>query len=492
VTSEGKRRAFLGVDCGTGSTKALLIDADSTEEIAIGRADHEIIQAADGTSRQRPDWWVEAAVTAIREAVAAAPGVEVAGIGVSGQQHGFVSLDAGDRPLEPSPLWNDTTSAAECLMLTESLGSREAVLRLTGNAFLPGYTAPALLGQRLKRPQLYAKAARFCLPHDWLNLWLTGTFATEPGDASGTAYFDVRSRTYSRAVLDAIDTHRDWDAALPPVGPSLSVLGTLRPDLAAQLGLRAGTPVSGGGGDNMCAAIGIGATEEGHVVVSLGTSATAFSHHGSAAVDPDGEAAAFCSSDDGWLPLGCTFNATGATDWIRNLFGWSRDRFESAVTETEAGAGGITVLPYFVGERTPAVPSGSGTIRGLRQSHTPEQLVRAVVEGVTFGVDYAMEAIKRAGVEPRRVSLVGGGANSDAWAQLCADVLGLPVARPTVTEAAASGAALQARWAVDGAAPPTFHPADATWEPRSSAALEDARQRNGELRHLAVKDGFAG
>jgi xylulokinase len=486
VANEGARRAFLGIDCGTGSTKALLIDAASTDEIAIGHADHEIIQAADGTSRQHPDWWVEAATHAIREAVAAAPGVEIAGIGMSGQQHGFVSLDAHDRPLEPSPLWNDTTSAAECATLTERLGGREEVLRLTGNAFLPGYTAPALLRQKLRRPALYTDARRFLLPHDWLNLWLTGTYATEPGDASGTAYFDVRSRGYSRAVLQAIDPERDWDAALPPVIPSLSVIGTLRPEVAGQLGLRAGTPVSGGGGDNMCAAIGIGATEEGHVVVSLGTSATAFSRRAAAAVDPAGEAAAFCSSDGGWLPLGCTFNATGATDWVRNLFGWNRERFEAAVADTPPGADGISVLPYLVGERTPAVPSGSGTVRGLRQSHTPEQLVRAVVEGVTFGVDYAMDALKRAGVEPRRVSLVGGGANSDAWAQLCADILGLPIARPDVSEAAASGAALQARWVVDGAAPPTSHPADATWEPHPSVALEDARRRNAELRHLAV------
>ncbi len=486
MANDGARRAFLGIDCGTGSTKALLIDADSGDEICLGRADHEIIQAADGTSRQHPDWWIEAATDAIRDAVAAAPGVEIAGIGVSGQQHGFVSLDARDRPLEPAPLWNDTTSAAECATLTERLGGRDAVLGLTGNAFLPGYTAPALLRQRLTRPDLYAKARRFCLPHDWLNLWLTGTFGTEPGDASGTAYFDVRVREYSRAVLGAIDPARDWDAALPPVRPSLSVLGTLRPEVAGQLGLRAGTPVSGGGGDNMCSAIGIGATDEGHVVVSLGTSATAFSRRRAAAVDPDGEAAAFCSSDDGWLPLGCTFNATGATDWVRNLFGWSRDRFETAVAQTPAGADGITVLPYLVGERTPAVPSGTGTIQGLRQSHTPEQLVRAVVEGVTFGVDYAMAALKRAGVEPKRVSLVGGGANSDAWAQLCADVLGLPIARPGVSEAAASGAALQARWVVDGVAPPTSHRADAAWEPSPSSALEDARQRNAELRHLVV------
>ena len=176
-------RAFLGIDCGTGSTKALLIDAERGSIAGQGRADHELIERPDGTREQDPSWWVAAMVTAVRAALDSAPGVEVAGIGVSGQQHGLVALDASDAPVRPAKLWNDTTTGAECDTLTAALGGPEAVLAATGNLFLPGYTAPKIAWLRAHEPDAYRASRRFCLPHDYLNLWLTGTFATEPGDA---------------------------------------------------------------------------------------------------------------------------------------------------------------------------------------------------------------------------------------------------------------------------------------------------------------------
>lgn len=488
------RRVFLGLDCGTGSTKALLLDADSGATVTVGRADHELIERPDGTREQRPEWWTEAATEAIRGALAGAAraegragDVEVAGIGVSGQQHGLVALDAADTPLRPAKLWNDTTTAAQCAALTERLGGREHVLRLTGNAFLPGYTAPKVAWLREHEPNAYAAATRFCLPHDYLDLWLSGTFATEPGDASGTAYFDSRERRYSEPVLAALDEGRDWDATLPPVVASRSVLGQLREEVAAPTGLAAGTPVSAGGGDNMCSAIGVGAHEPGRLVVSLGTSGTAFTYAAEPAADPLGEAAAFCDSTGGWLPLICTLNCTGATDWIRRLLGLDHDGFEAALREAGAGAAGLTFLPYLDGERTPDLPSASGTFAGLRSSHRPADLVRAVAEGVTFGLRYGVEALRRAGVTPREVTLVGGGATSDAWAQLCADVLGLPLRRPAVVEAAARGAALQARWVVDGVAPETDGASGDRFEPAPSQALIDAAGRQDASRRLAVE-----
>lgn len=483
------KRVFLGLDCGTGSTKAALIDADSTDLVALGRSPHETVERVDGTSRQHPDWWIAAAGDAIRMALREAPGVEVAGIGVSGQQHGLVSLDGMDRPVLTAPLWNDTTSAGDGRALTERLGGEKRLLELTGNTFQPGFTAPALLAMRRREGAAYAAARRFCLPHDWLNLWLTGEFATEPGDASGTAYFNVRQRVYSPEVLRAIDPERDWTAALPPVGESLRVLGKLRGDLAKDLGLRAGTAVSAGGGDNMCSAIGAGVITEGHVIVSLGTSGTAFAHRDSPAIDTFGEVAAFCSSDGGWLPLACTMNATGATDWASALVGLDRDGFERALAETEPGARGLSFLPYLMGERTPALPRAAGLFTGLRREHGPAEFVRAVAEGVTFGLGYALAGLERVGVVIERVSLVGGGASSGAWAQLCADVFQVPVGRPVVTETAAIGAALQARWVVDGATPPERLPVDAEWQPRSDARLEDARLRDAQLRAAAQSAG---
>jgi xylulokinase len=484
------RRAFLGIDCGTQSTKALLVDADTLVPLALGRAHHELIARDDGTREQHPDWWVEALQSATREALAGLqPGaVELAGIGVSGQQHGMVCLDAEGRPVRPAKLWNDTTTEPDCAWLTHKLGGLESVLGLTGNPFLPGYTAPKVSWLHRAEPDAYDRTARICLPHDYLNLWLTGSYATEPGDASGTGYVDVRARAYQPAVLGLLDSARDWDRTLPPIVPSLTRIGSLRPAAADALGLppgSAGIPVSAGGGDNMCAAIGVGATRPGPVVVSLGTSGTAFSYSAGPAVDPQGEAAAFCDSTGGWLPLICTLGCTVATGWVSDLFGLDHAGVERALASTRPGAGPI-FLPHLAGERTPSLPNGAGLFAGLRASHGPEALVRAVLEGVTFGLGYGLDVLRRTGVEPAEITLVGGGSASDSWGQLCADVFDVPVLRPAVSEAAALGAALQARWVVDGIAAPV-PPTDATWEPRPSDALRAARDRTAELRRLAAQ-----
>src|SRR5205814_1292349 len=242
---------------------------------------------------QDPDWWIKALGTAVRDAVRDER-FAVAGIGVSGQQHGLVCLDESDRPVRAAKLWNDTTTARECEALTRRIGGEARVMELTGNLMLPGYTAPKIAWLAAHEPDAYARTVRMCLPHDYLNLWLTGRFVTEAGDASGTAYFDVRALRYSDAVLAAMDDRRDWTRTLPPVVASLSVVGRLRAEAADPLGLEAGTPVSAGGGDNMCAAIGCDILAEGPVAVSLGTSGTAFAYRSGPALDPLGEAAAFC------------------------------------------------------------------------------------------------------------------------------------------------------------------------------------------------------
>jgi xylulokinase len=481
-----RRRAFLGVDCGTQSTKALLLDADSDDILAVGRAPHDLTERSDGTREQHPDQWIAALRDAVREAIAQAGPVELAGIGVSGQQHGLVCLDECSRPVRAAKLWNDTTTAAECETLTGALGGTAEVQRLTGNVFLTGYTAPKVMWLRRNEPGSYAATRRICLPHDYLNLWLTGEFVTEPGDASGTAYFDVRARHYSAAVLGAIDEQREWASTLPKVVESRSIAGQLRADAAEALGVRAAVPVSAGGGDNMCAAIGIGAVVEGPVAVSLGTSGTAFAYRGRPAIDPRGEAAAFCDSTGAWLPLACTLNCTVATDWIGGLFGMDLRRLDASLARSPEGASGLTFLPHLCGERTPDCPNGAAAFTGIRPSHGADDFVRAVVEGVTFGLSYALEALRRSGVAPSEITLVGGGAASDAWAQLCANVFRFPVRRPSVTEAAAAGAALQARWVVDGVPPPRADGDARRWEPIASAELVAAAARAAGLRELAV------
>jgi xylulokinase len=484
------RRAFIGVDCGTQSTKVLLVDATSEEVLGSGRSAHDLVERADGTREQDPDWWVAALAVAVRQALLAADEVEVAGIGVSGQQHGLVCLDSSDRPVRPAKLWNDTTTVAECDQLIDSVGGRVAAQALTGNTFLAGYTAPKVLWLRGHEPANYLATRRMCLPHDFLNLWLTGTFATEPGDASGTAYFDVRQRVYSPKVLSIIDAERDWQRTLPPIVPSLSVLGQLRAEAATALGLKAGVPVSAGGGDNMMAALGVGAVAVGPVVVSLGTSGTGFAYRDQPAVDPLGEASAFCDSTGGWLPLVATLNCTGATEWVLGLFGLHHVDLEAALSACPPGARGLTFLPYLGGERTPNHPTGAGLFSGLRADHTPQDFVRAVMEGVTFGLSYALRALQRSGVRATEVSLVGGGASSDGWTQLCADVFALPVVRPPQTEAGALGAARQARWAVDGVAVNPEQTGLQRFQPMRSPGLDEAAHRADALRDVALANAM--
>jgi len=476
------RRVFLGVDCGTQGTKALLRDPVTGAVVAIGRAAHKLVARDDGTSEQDPGWWIDALQLAVRDALRGEP-FAVAGIGISGQQHGLVCLDRGDRPVRAAKLWNDTTTARDAIELTRRLGGDGRVVALTGNRLLPGYTAPKIAWLAAHEPEAYARTARMCLPHDYLNLWLTGEFITEPGDASGTAYFDVRTRQYSYEVLGAIDDRRDWIAALPPIAPSISVVGTLRREAADALGIDAGIPVSAGGGDNMCAAIGCDAVVEGPVVVSLGTSGTAFAYRSEPAVDPKGEAAAFCDSTGGWLPIGVTLNCTSATEWVRDLFGLDHAAVDLAIERGRAS--GLSFLPYLSGERTPDRPEASGVFIGLRASHGREAIVRAVAEGVTFGLAYALAALRRTGRPFSEVLLVGGGAASDAWAQLCADAFELPVMRPAVVEAAAVGAARQAQWAVEGERPTLAAAASRRFEPRPDPDLRASSMRMATLRALA-------
>jgi len=476
------RRVFLGIDCGTQSTKVVLRDADTGEVVTVGRAPHELVERDDGTREQDPQWWIDALRLAVRDAVRGER-FDIGGIGVSGQQHGLVCLDERDRPVRAAKLWNDTTTARECDELTRKLGGEARLLQLVGNRILPGYTAPKIAWLATHEPDAYARTVRMCLPHDYLNLWLCGEFVTEPGDASGTAYFDIRQRQYSKAVLAAIDDRRDWRRTLPPVAPSLSVVGTLRREAADSLGLEAGIPVSAGGGDNMCAAIGCDILAEGPVALSLGTSGTVFAYRPQPAVDPIGEAAAFCDSTGGWLPLACTLNCTSATEWVRGLFAIEHADVDAAIAN--GGAPGLAFLPYLSGERTPNRPEAAGVFVGLRPDHGRVAIVRAVVEGVTFGLAYALDTLRRADVAPTELTLMGGGSASDAWAQLCADVFDLPVVRPAIVEAAASGAARQAQWAVEGKRPRLAPVPSRRFEPRPRPGLREAAARMATLREIA-------
>lgn len=439
---------FIGIDSGTQSTKAVVLDLEQRKVIAEARAPHALIAGLPaGHMEQHPQDWTAALDIVIAAVVAKVDAGRVRGIGISGQQHGFVPLDAKGGVIRPAKLWCDTSTAKECELLTKKLGGAKAVIRRAGLPLLPGYTAPKILWLKRHEPANYKKLRHVLLPHDHLNFYLTGNYCMEYGDASGTALMDVRKRTWSKAVIDAIDPRlADW---LPPLGPSDGMAGTLRPEIAAKYGLSPEVIVSAGGGDNMMGAIGTGNVHPGVVTASFGTSGTIYAHADQPVVDGQGEIAAFCSSTGGWLPLLCTMNVTTVTEQVRALFGQDHAAFADAVGAAPAGAGGLVLLPYLAGERTPNVPEGSGVLLGLNaRNFKSAHLARAAMEGVTLGMNYGLNRLATLGVKAKEIRVTGGGAKSPVWRQIMADVFGVPVVAMVEDEGAALGGAIQAAWAL--------------------------------------------
>ncbi|PAW66540.1 MAG: xylulokinase [Opitutia bacterium Tous-C1TDCM] len=439
---------FIGIDSGTQSVKAVVLDLETRRVVAEARAPHRLIDGLPvGHMEQHPQEWVSALDAVIAEVCGKIDRARVRGIGVSGQQHGFVPLDAEGRVIRPAKLWCDTSTAAECALITKKLGGPKAALRKTGNLILPGFTAPKILWLKRHEPKNYAKLRHVLLPHDYLNFHLTGNYFMEFGDASGTALMDVRRRTWSKEAINAIDPK--LAAWLPALNPSDAAAGTLRPELAAQFGLSPDVVVSAGGGDNMMGAIGTGNVAPGTISASFGTSGTIYAYAAKPVVDPAGEVAAFCSSTGGWLPLLCTMNVTTVTEQVRALFGYDHAALEAAVAGAPAGANGLVLLPYMAGERTPNVPDGTGVLLGLNQgSFHRGSIARAAMEGVTMGMNYGLRRLAELGVKAKEIRLTGGGAKSAVWRQIMADIFGVPVVGMVEDEGAALGGALQAAWCV--------------------------------------------
>ena len=436
----------LGIDCGTQSLKTVALDGDSGQILASASKPYGLIEGLPaGHAEQDPQiWW-----DALRETVGkvlsdlGSRKSEVGGIGISGQQHGFVPLDANHQVIRPAKLWCDTSTTAQCDEIRTKLGGREKTIALAGNDILPGFTAPKILWLKQNEPANFAKLAHVALPHDFLNLRLTGSLRMEFGDASGSALMDVRTRSWSRPVCDAID--QDLFSKLPPLASSLEPVGTLLPALAEEWGLSSKVVVSAGGGDNMMAAIGTGNTKPGVVTASLGTSGTIFACCDKPVIDPQGEIAAFCDSADHWMPLLCTMNVTVATEAFRALFGWDHARMDAEISSVPPGADGLLFLPYLQGERTPNLPHGCGVLHGMTISNlTPAQMARAAMEGVTLGMAYGLRRMESLGLKPSEIRLTGGGSQSPVWRQILADVFGYPVVTMESAEGAALGAAIQA------------------------------------------------
>ncbi|MEI8292680.1 MAG: xylulokinase [bacterium] len=436
----------LGIDCGTQSLKTVALDGDSGKIVASASKAYGLVEGLPaGHLEQDPSIWWDALEETVRKVLAdlGPRKAGVAGIGVSGQQHGFVPLDANHQVIRPAKLWCDTSTTAQCDEIRAKLGGREKTIALAGNDILPGFTAPKILWLKQNEPAHFARLAHVALPHDFLNLRLTGTLRMEFGDASGTALLDVRTRRWSHEVCAAIDGN--LLSKLPPVGSSTEPVGKLLPALAAAWGLSPDVVISAGGGDNMMAAIGTGNIRPGTVTASLGTSGTIFACAPQPVIDPQGEIAAFCDSADHWMPLLCTMNVTVATEAFRKLFGWDHDRMDKEISFIPAGADGLLFLPYLQGERTPNLPDGCGVLHGMTPSNlTPAHMARAAMEGVTLGMAYGLRRMEALGLKPSEIRLTGGGSKSPVWRQMLADIFGYPVVTMKSAEGAALGAAIQA------------------------------------------------
>ena len=440
----------VGIDAGTQSLRVLAYDAATRSVLATASAPLALDSRDDGSREQDPAWWVEA-MRACFAAIPADVRRQVAALAVSGQQHGFVALDAAGEALAPAKLWCDTSTTAECDEIMDAVGGRARSIALAGNPILAGYTASKLPWTRKHRPDAYRRLATILLPHDYLNFVLTGERYCEHGDASGTGWLDVRTRRWSADLLAATDPDRDLSACLPPLAEPGTTF-PLRADIAGELGLPRDARVAIGGGDNMMAAIGTGCVVEGRLAMSLGTSGTLFAYADAPVVDADGAWAAFCSSTGGWLPLVCTMNCTVATEAAARLLGFDSREGDARVGETAPGADGLTFLPFLNGERTPDLPLGKGVLWGLdARNMTAEHVYRAAMEGATYALKYGYDSFVRAGMAFDRIVLTGGGANSAPWRQMVADVFGLPVEVPVQSEGGAFGAALQALWSLQSA-----------------------------------------
>jgi xylulokinase len=419
---------LVGLDVGTTGLKALAVDPDGAV-VAGAERSYPLSTPRAGWSEQDPeDWWLAAEATL--DEVSA--GREVAGIGLSGQMHGLVALDSGDRVLRPAILWNDQRTGEECAAIERTLGV-ERLIELTGNRALPGFTAPKLLWLRTHEPETYSRIARICLPKDYVRLRLTGSWGIDVADASGTLLLDVAGRRWSDEVCAALDVALEW---LPPVLESPAVSGETA----------AGIPVAAGAGDCAAAALGVGVDRPGPMSIVLGTSGVVFAALPEYRPEEQARVHVFCHAVPGsWHAMGVMLSAAGSLQWLHDAIapGMSFDELVSEAERWGPGTDGLLFLPYLQGERTPHTdPDARGAFVGLELRHDRGALVRAVLEGVAFGLRDSLELLRGLGVDVTHARVSGGGARSDLWLRICASALGVPIERMAVDEGSAFGAAL--------------------------------------------------
>jgi xylulokinase len=447
---------FLGIDVSTTGAKALIIDEQGVVT-ASHTTEYPLSTPKPLWSEQDPhDWWngtCESITAALSKANLA--GEAIGAVGLTGQMHGLVMLDKADRVLRPAILWNDQRTGPQCEEITAKVGGLDRLLALTGNQVLPGFTAPKIVWVRQNEPDVYEKTTHVLLPKDYVRFLLTGEYATEVSDASGMSLLNVEKRAWSQDMLSALEIPAAW---LPVCTESDQVSGRISESAAKATGLKIGTPVVGGGGDQAAQAVGSGIVTPGVISVTSGTSGVVFAHSDHYAAEPQGRLHAFCHAVPGkWHYMGVMLSAGGSFRWLRDAIGDVEksaaqligvDPYELLTQEAAlapVGSEGLLFLPYLTGERTPHPdPQARGAFVGLTLRHSKAHLVRSVLEGVSFGLRDSLELIKGLGVPITQVRASGGGARSALWRQIQADVFGTELVLVNVTEGAAFGAALLA------------------------------------------------
>lgn len=449
--------AFLGIDLGTSSVKVLLVDEEGRVRGA-GSAEYPLDRPRPGFAEQDPEAWWRATAAATRQAVGWGGGVNVVAIGLSGQMHGTVLLDAEDKVLAPAVIWADQRAARQVATVTDRVGA-ERLVEITGSAVATGFQAATIRWFQEERGSLWWRTRRVLLPKDELRRRLVGSVATDPSDGSGTLLLDARWRDWSPEILDALEIDAD---RLPPVLESTAVAGELRPAAAEALGLAAGLPVVVGAGDAASGLLGAGVLDPATLFLSLSTGAQVMIPARGVHPDPRGRSHTFCAALEpspdhaGWYQMGATLAAGMALRWLRDrvfdLGGEDAlDRIAAWAADAPLGAGGLLFLPYLAGERSPHLdPHARAAFLGLTARHGQPELARAVIEGTTLAALDAYAVLREQGASPDRIVLAGGGARSPFWRQVVADAFDLPVLALAVADQAAMGAALLAAVGVRG------------------------------------------
>jgi len=441
---------LLGLDISTTGAKAILV---SPKGKVLGTATHTypLLTPRPLWSEQNPEDWWEAAQASIRKVMdeTATDPKAIQAIGLTGQMHGLVLLDAQDNILRPAILWNDQRTGDACDNMVERIGL-SSLIRITGNPALTGFTAPKLLWVREHEPEIYRQIAHILLPKDYIRFKLSQDLAIDCADASGTSLFDISQREWSQEILNKLEINPVW---LPSVYEGTTITGVVSREGANATGLNPGTPIVGGGGDQAAQAVGVGAVEPGIMAITLGTSGVVFAPTDKPHIDPEGRAHAMCHSlppgeDQGWHLMGVMLSAGGSLRWLRDNLAKGSDytKLIGPAENIPPGSEGLLFLPYLTGERTPHPdPLARGAYVGLTLRHSLAHMTRAVMEGVAFGLRDNLDLLKDVGIgDIQQVRLSGGGAMSPIWRQILADILAVELATVEITEGAGYGAALLA------------------------------------------------